>query len=397
MANPPVEWSEEKNVKWKTALPGEGSGTAIVWDDRVFLLAAVPTGEKVVATPAVSNSGRQGEKPTEKYQFTVLCLDRGTGKIRWQKIANELVPHEGHHRDHSFASASPVTDGSVVIAFFGSRGLYCFDMDGNKKWEKDFGDMQTRNGFGEGASPALHGDTVVVTWDHEGDDDFIVALDKNTGQERWRKPRNEATGWSTPLIVEHGGKAQVIVNATGKIRSYDLENGAEIWSCGGMTPNAIPTPVTDGDTVYVTSGFRGAALFAIKLGRTGDLTGTDAIRWSHDKGTPYVPSPLLAGNQLYVISGNNGMLSCFDVKDGTQHYESERLQGITGVYSSPVAAQDRVYVLGRNGVCLVLKNSPKLEVLASNKLNDNVEASIALAGGELFIRGHEHLYCIAAN
>jgi outer membrane protein assembly factor BamB len=253
--------------------------------------------------------------------------------------------------------------------------------------------MQTKMGFGEGASPALHGNAVVVNWDHEGED-FIVALDKQTGKELWRTPRNEGTGWSTPLVVEHGGQAQVVVNATGKVRSYDLATGKEIWSCAGQTVNAIPTPVANADTLYVTSGFRGHALYAIALGRTGDLTGSDAIRWKHDKSTPYVPSPLLVDDLLYLLANNDAKLSCFDTRTGKVQFEAEPLAGLFGVYASPVSAKDRVYVLGREGTCAVLKKGPKLEFLATNKVDDKTDASPALAGGELFIRGRANLYCI---
>ncbi|MEO5803403.1 MAG: PQQ-binding-like beta-propeller repeat protein [Verrucomicrobiota bacterium] len=424
-ANPPLEWSETKNAKWKIKTPGFGTSTPIIWGNRIFILTAIPTEKKTDVkksepAPATANTnapdarprrggpGRPGgfggpgggppggfrsETPDEKYQFVVICLDRATGKTLWQKIAREEIPHEGHHRDHGFASASPVTDGQLLIAYFGSRGLHCYDFDGNLKWQKDFGHMQTKNSFGEGASPALYGNTVVINWDHEGDD-FIVALDKRTGKELWRTPRDEGTGWSTPLIIDRDGKQQVVVNASGKVRSYDLANGKEIWSCGGQTANAIPTPVADAKTVYVTSGFRGSALQAITLGRTGDLTGTDAIRWSHNKSTPYVPTPLLVDDLLYVVANNDAKLSCFDTKTGNAHFEAERLEGLYGIYASPVAAKDRVYVLGREGACLVLKKGAKLEILATNKLDDKTDSSIALVGNQLFIRGHENLYCI---
>jgi outer membrane protein assembly factor BamB len=175
--------------------------------------------------------------------------------------------------------------------------------------------MKTRNSFGEGSSPALHGDTVVVCQDDETENDFIAAFDKRSGRELWRTPRNEATGWSTPLIVEHGGKPQVVVNGTSQVRAYDLATGKELWSCAGQTANCIPTPVADADTVYVTSGFRGSALFAIALGRAGALTGTDAIRWSHNRNTPYVPSPLLVDGLLYLFRENTPALSCFEAKN----------------------------------------------------------------------------------
>jgi outer membrane protein assembly factor BamB len=425
-ADPPLEWSETKNVKWKVKIPGEGSSTPAIWGDRVFVLAAVGPEKKADAKsteaearpagpppgpgsndrPPGPGGGRRpggpgggfgrAEKPTEKYQFTVLCLDRKTGKTLWQKVAREEVPHAGHQQNNTFASASPITDGNVLLAYFGSAGLHCYDLDGNLKWEKDFGRMQTKMGFGEGASPTLHGDTVIVNWDDETENDFILALDKNDGKQLWKTPRNESTGWSTPLVVEHGKKFQVVVNATGKVRSYDFESGKELWSCGGQTANAIPSPVADADTVYVTSGFRGSALQAIKLGSTGELTGTETIRWSYNQNTPYVPSPLLAGDLLYAVKVNSGILTCLDAKSGKPHFEAERLEGISEIYASPVAAKQRVYVLGRDGKCVVLKQGPKLEILATNKLDDQTDASIAIAGKELFIRGRDYLYCIAA-
>lgn len=441
-ADPPLEWSETKNVKWKVKVPGFGTSTPIIWGDKVFILTAVKPAKPVQAPSTESSAlvadqwlaerdrerlegygsekpvllaqapppegrppGRRpggggfgrSEKPTEVHQFTVLCYDRKTGKLIWQKKAREEVPHEGHHQDHGFASASPVTDGQIVLAYFGSRGLHCYDLDGNLKWTKGFGDMDTKNDFGEGASPVLHGNTVIISWDDETDNDFIVALDKRTGKELWKTARSDDTTWSTPLIVEHNKKFQVVVNSTRKVRSYDLETGKELWSCAGQTANAIPSPVADKDTVYVTSGFRGSALFAFALGHTGDLAGTEAVRWSYNRNTPYVPSPLLVDGQIYLVKGNEHIFSSFDAKTGKPYFEEERLAGLNGIYASPVSAKDRVYVLGRNGVCAVLKKGPKMEVLATNTLGDRTDASIALVGKELFIRGHQDLYCIAAN
>ena len=411
LADPPINWSETEHIKWKVKLPGSGDSTPIVWGDRIFLLTAIPTGRKIKApdsptgsteagAPATGARGERGrmntETPDEVYQFSILCLDRNSGKILWQKTAREEAPHEGHQQNNTFASASAVTDGQLVLAFFGSRGLHCYDLEGNLKWSKDFGRMRTKMGFGEGASPALRGDTVVVAWDHEGDD-FIVALDRRTGKELWRTPRSEGTGWSTPLVIDFDGKQQVVINATGKVRSYDLASGKEIWSCGGQTVNAIPTPVATADTVYVMSGFRGHALFAIALGRTGDLKGHDAIRWQHDKNTPYVPSPLLVDGLLYFVANNDAKLSCLDARTGNAHFEAEPLDGLFSIYASPVSAGDRVYVLGREGTCIVLKKGPKLEILATNKLDDKTDASPALAGNEIFVRGHANLYCISSK
>jgi outer membrane protein assembly factor BamB len=267
-------------------------------------------------------------------------------------------------------------------------------MQGKPLWSKQFGQMQTRNGFGEGASATLAGNRVYVIWDHEGADDFVAALDKVTGKELWRTPREEATGWATPLVVEHGRKTQVVINATGRVRSYDAETGKELWQAGGQTANAIPTPVADKETVYVTSGFRGAAFQAIALGNSGDLTGSKSIRWSYDKQTPYVPSPLLAGEFLYFTAANTPVLTCLDVKTGQPHFAGERIEGLSGVYASMVEAKERVYLLGRDGNCVVFKKGPKFEVLARNRVDDKTDSSIALAGKDLFIRGHQYVYCI---
>jgi outer membrane protein assembly factor BamB len=200
MADPPITWSETQNVKWKVKLPGSGDSTPIVWENRIFVLSAIPIGKKSSAAspespargpnageappvePRQPRGGMNSESPDQVYQFAVLCLDRSTGKTLWQKVAREEIPHEGHQQNNTYASASPITDGHLVFAFFGSRGLHCYDFDGNLKWSKDFGRMKTKMGFGEGASPALYGDKLIVNWDHEGDD-FIVALDKNTGNE----------------------------------------------------------------------------------------------------------------------------------------------------------------------------------------------------------------------
>jgi outer membrane protein assembly factor BamB len=242
----------------------------------------------------------------------------------------------------------------------------------------------------------VSGNTLVVNWDHEGED-FIAAFDKESGKELWRQSRDERTTWTTPLIVEHDGKKQVVVTATQRIRSYDLASGKQLWECGGMTANVIPTPVSDFGLVYAISGFRGNSLLAIKLGGTGDLTDSTSIAWRHGKSTPYVPSPLLYGERLYFLAGNNAMLSCFDAKTGQALVDAERLSGPSGFYASPVGAANRIYLAGRNGTSLVLKRADQVEVIATNVLEDKFDASPAIVGKELFLRGHENLYCLAES
>lgn len=397
--NPPVEWSETKNVQWKVSLPGRGTSTPIVWENQVFILTAIPTGRKVAVKPDAVPPGPNAhmvDPPSEVQRFTVMSLDRATGKILWQQTAREKVPHEGYHRDHGYASGSPVTDGKHLVAYFGSNGLFCYDLDGRLLWQKEFGLQRTRYGYGEGTSPALHGNTVVILWDHEGDD-FIVALDVRDGKELWRQKRDEPTGWSTPLVVEHDGRRQVVVNGMNKIRSYDLSTGELLWQCAGTTLNAIPSPVAGQGLVFVTAGFHGNALYAIRRGSRGDITGTPTVVWTRKKHTPYVPSPLFDGNRLYVPSWNNPVLSVFDAATGTALVETQRIEGIQSIYASPVGADGRVYLVGRDGNTAVLRMTDKLEVLARNRLEDGFDASPAVAGNQMFLRGRQFLYCLSES
>jgi outer membrane protein assembly factor BamB len=221
-----------------------------------------------------------------------------------------------------------------------------------------------------------------------------VAYDKLTGEERWRQIRDERTGWTTPVILDHQGRRQVVVNATNKVRSYDLETGELLWECGGQTANAIPTVVADEQHVYALSGYRGSTAMAIRLGQRGDLTDSDAIAWSLNRGTPYVPSPLLMSGRLWFTQGNDAVLSCVEASTGKVHYSQERLEGPSGFYASPVGVAGRVYLTGRDGTTVVIEDSESLKVLATNKLDDPMDASPALSGDAIYLRGHQYLYCI---
>ena len=395
-ANPPTEWGEGQNVRWKVEVPGKGHASPIVWGDQVVVLTAVPAPD--AAAPTIEGeSWRRGFRPAGDMQFIVISYDRKSGAERWRRVVRQATPHEGTHLDATWASGSALTDGRRIYAYFGSFGLYCLDMAGEPVWEVDLGDMQTRASFGEGASPALYGNTLVINWDHEGPS-FIVALDKRTGKELWRQERDERTSWGTPLIVEVDGRPQVITNGTTRMRGYDLETGETVWQSGGMTTNTIPTPLFEDGVAFMTSGFRGNALHAIRLaGASGELTDTDAVLWTYERDTPYVPSPLLYGGRLYFLKSNNGILTCLDSKTGEVVYGPQRLEGVKGFYASPVGAAGRVYLAGREGVTLVLKEGPEFEVLAANSLDDGFDASPAAVGDALYLRGRQHLYCIAAD
>lgn len=417
-AQPPTQWSEQHNIKWKARIPGAGSATPIVWQDRIFLLTAIETSEEgatalkvaAKAEPPDANQptgGKQGGNrkgarggfgggpaPTRIHEFVVLALDRATGKPVWQNVARREVPHEGHHATSSFASASPVTDGERLYASFGSRGLYCYDLDGKLLWEKDLGKMKIKLGFGEGASPALAGRLLIIPWDHE-EGSFVVALEKKTGAEVWRKVRDERSSWSTPLIVDFEGRQQAIIPASNRTRSYDTQTGELIWEASGLTGNVIPMPVAANGLAYVMSGFQGHSIQAIKLSSRGDVSGTDNIVWSLRRSAPYVPSPVLSGARLYMIKGNDAYLSCLDARTGEVHYQDQPLPGLRGVYASPVAANGFLHVVGRDGVTLVLKDAAKFEIVSTNTLNDKFDASPVMLGKELFLRGYEYLYCVS--
>ena len=398
--DPPLDWSETENVRWKVPIPGNGSASPVVWGDRVFVLTAVAAGEGEGGPGFFARLRNRFVGTTgtgDQLAYTILAIDRSSGSIDWEQIAVLEQPHEGRHNTNSWASASAVTDGEVVCAFFGSRGLYCYDMDGQPLWDRDFGDMRIRLGFGEGASPALHRDAIYVLWDHQGPS-FIAALDKRTGAERWRVDRDEETAWTTPLVVEVDGQAQVVTSATDRIRSYSAETGALLWEGDGVTENAIPSPVAGDGVVYLMSGYRGNRLYAVDLARArGEISGSDAIVWSHDRDTPYVPSPVLHDGILYFIKSNSGILSAHDAATGRRLYGPERLPGIRDVYASPVVANGRLYITGRDGTTLVLATGPEMQVLTINRLDDSIDASAAIVGDEIYLRSQQYLYCIAAD
>jgi outer membrane protein assembly factor BamB len=405
--NPPTTWSETENVKWKAEIPGKGQSSPVIWENKIFFQTAIDTGKpgaveaqpaqpEPAAAPARGGRGMGGAAPKTIYKFDVLCMDRATGKILWEKTAAEAVPHEGHQQTGSFAAYSPITDGRHVWASFGSRGLYCYDLDGNLKWSKPLVRMTIKMGFGEGSSPCLAGAAIIVVCDHEAGS-VIFAFNKETGDLLWKKDRDEKTTWASPVVTEANGKLQVITNGTKATRSYDAKTGDLIWQCTGQTENAIPTGIVAFNMAYCISGFRGSSLQALRLDRSGDLTGTDGIVWQMKDGTPYVPSPVLMGERLFFCgdSGNKGLLSCYNAKTGKALYSKQALPGIDMIYASFVGVGDRLYVVGRNGTTVVVKNADTFEIVATNKLDDGIDATPALVGDELYLRGNKYFYCIA--
>jgi outer membrane protein assembly factor BamB/mono/diheme cytochrome c family protein len=392
-ATPPLEWSETRNVRWKVEIPGRGSASPVVWGDRVFVLSAVPVG---VAGDA-QHAPRGAANPRGAHRYVVMALDRQTGRTVWERVAREEEPHEPAHGENgTWASSSAVTDGQSVFASFESRGLYAYDMNGTPLWQVDLGDKRMRNQFGEGSTPALHGNTLVVVWDHITGPSFVAALDKRTGKELWRAPRQEIDTWATPLVVEVNGRAQAIVPGMNRVRSYDLENGNVVWESDGLTMNPIPSPVFADGLAILMSGFQGNDLKAIRVADArGNIDGTPAVAWSMARDTPYVPSPVVYDNVLYFLKTNSGILSAFDARTGMPHYQVQRVDGLGEVFASPVAAAGRVYLTGRDGTTIVVRHGTTYEALARNSLDDGFDASPALVDGEILMRGYRYLYSIA--
>ena len=395
----PTEFSETKNIAWKLDIAGRGFSSPVMWGGKLFVTTAVPVGD--AAAPAASAEGGQrrggggGGGTGKEYKFVVMAIDAQTGKPLWERVAKTATPHEGYHNTYgSFASNSPVTDGKHLIAFFGSRGLYCYDLDGKLIWEKQFAPMRMRLQFGEGSAAVLHGETVLLNFDQEAGS-FIVALDKSTGKELWKKERDEVSSWAPPFVVKVGGREQVILPASGKVRAYDLENGELVWECKGLGSNVIPSPVAvDGKMVIVMSGHREPNLLAIKLGGKGDLTGTDSVLWTNQRGNSYTPSPVLHEGKLYMLA-DNGMLSCLDAATGKPHYLQQRLPNPYSFKASPVAVNGKLYLSAENGDVIVVKMGETFEILATNNFpNHTFIASPAVSGGSMYLRSNSTLFCV---
>lgn len=394
----PVDWAADKNIKWKLAIEGRGVSTPVVSGNKMFLTTAVPQ-EEVPVEPEPEGRrgrGRPGGALVD-HNFDVLCIDKESGEVLWRKTAITATPHEGYHKTYgSFASNSPVTDGEHVYVLFGSRGMYCYDLDGKLEWKKDFGvKMEMRNSFGEGVAPVIYGDSLVLNFDQEGPS-FIVVLDKKTGEERWRAERDELSSWAPPLVTQVGERTEVIVSGTNAVRSYDLKTGKVIWQCSGLGTNPIPVPIRVNDSVLVMTGHKDVNLMAIALGGEGDLTDTDAVLWNSEKGTAYTACPVYFDG-LYFSVQDRGFISCFDAASGEALYLEERLPRGFTLKASPVATEEALYVLSEEGEMAILEMGADLEV---KKVIPALEDELFLASpiiddGRLYLRSMKHLYCIS--
>jgi outer membrane protein assembly factor BamB len=398
--NLPSEWTPTKNIKWKTPIDGRAHSSPIVWGNRVFLTTAVE-GEVVPGAKAVKHTVEGGKEflhpdsvgADKKHSFKVISLDRETGKVVWQATAWEGTPYDNRHRKSSYAASTPATDGKLVYAFFGTEGLYAYDFKGKLAWKADLGKLGTV-GMGTGTSPILFNDLVIVQCDEEnGEASFIVAVDKKTGKEAWRTPRKVQVSWSTPLLVKTATRSELITSGTEFVVAYDPATGKELWRHKGVESNAIPSPVANNEMVFLVAGFPAKIAMAIKLGQSGDLTGTPNVAWTYAKGTAYVPSPILYGEYLYLTT-DRGILTAIDARTGEVKYEGGRIPIPATFTASPVAFEGKILMTSEDGDTFIVKAGPKHEILGTNSVGEPVYASPAIADGRIFIRGEKNLYCI---
>ena len=392
----PTEWSQTRNVRWKTPIPGRGHSSPVIWGNRVFLTTALE-GSLVPGAKAVKHivKGEEFVHPAavgadRQHTLKVLALDRETGRIVWEKTAYQGTVYDDRHRKNTYASPTPVTDGRHVYAYFGPEGLYSYDFDGRLIWKTSLGDIATL-GLGAGTSLVLYENLVIVQSDQERDgaNSFIVAVDKRTGGQVWRTPRSEPVSWATPLVVRHAGRPELIASGAHTVISYDPATGKELWRSAGVEMNAVPTPVSGHGMVFVLA----KQVFAIRLGGNGNLTGTPHIVWNLRKGSGPVPSPVLYRDYLYVLT-NKGILSCFDARTGEVMYNNGRVPVPATFIASLLAFEGKVLLTSEDGDTFVVKAGPKFEVLGTNSIGEPVYASPAVSDGKIFIRGEKTLYCI---
>lgn len=396
--NFPIQWSGTNHVIWKTPIPGRGLSSPCVWNDRIFLTTDIE-GPPVPGAQAVKHKadGEDFKHPESmgadrKHNLRVICLEARTGKILWNQSAYDNVVFDNRHRKGSYAAPTPATDGKYVFAFFGGEGLFCFDLKGNLVWEKSLGGMATM-GMGPGTSPVLFGQSVIVQCDEDnGEKSFMVALKKNSGRELWKTPRKVSVSWATPILARAGDHAELIASGSENIISYEPNTGRELWRSKGLDDNAIPSPVAGHGLVFVSAGYPVKRTFAIRLGGSGEPT-NPAVVWHYEKGSAYVPSPILYGEYFYLMT-DSGQLTCLDALSGNVQYEAERLPSPAKFTASPVAFDGKLLLVSEAGDCFVVRAGLKHELLQKNSLGEPILASPALAGGRIYLRSETNLFCL---
>ncbi|MEE3202067.1 MAG: PQQ-binding-like beta-propeller repeat protein [Acidobacteriota bacterium] len=420
----PTTWSTTENVVWKTPIEGLGWSSPVIWGNHIFLTTVISDGE--IEEPRMGlyfpygspepspdfrdpEPGELMEREADVHRWLVYALDFDSGDVLWTSEVNRATPNFDRHLKNTYASSTPVTDGKRVYAYFGNVGVFTFDMDGNQLWEQRFDASDTRLGWGPAASPVLHGGTLFIVNDTD-EDSFVVALDAATGEERWRRNRDEGTNWSTPFVWQNEIRTELVTTGSDQVRSYDL-NGQELWSFSGLSSITIPQPFSAHGLLYITSGYVGDStrpVYAIKPGATGDITLNDSeqrddhIAWYDDTAGPYHPTPLVYGDYYFTLQ-DRGFFTVHDAQTGEELYFTEQqiqtqevrrrvAPGANGFTASPWAYNGRIFVLSEDGDTYVLDSENNFRTLATNSLEEVAMSSPAIARGSLFIRTRSHLW-----
>jgi outer membrane protein assembly factor BamB len=403
--NLPVTWNVETgaNMAWKTAIPGLGLSSPVVWDNLVFVTTAISSNPQMVFESRLKGEPDR-RYDTAEQEFRVLALDKRTGRIAWNQLALKSKPRVLRHPHNSYASSTPATDGKHVVAFFGSEGLYCFDLKGNLRWKKDLGVLD-QGAFdlpdyqwGTAASPTLWNGKVFLQVDmHRGS--FIAAFDAASGKELWRTARDSKPSWSTPTVVEGPTRTELVTNGVESIIGYDAETGKELWRLNGTSMISVPTPFTAHGLIYVFSGYfrNQRRSYAIRPGGSGDITGSkEHIAWMREE-APYLSTPVVVGDFVFALGNRgSGILNVYDAHTGVTIYQQRLGQG-TGASASLIAAGDRVYATNEEGEIYVIKAGKTYEQLAMNTMGQPVMATPAASDGTLFVRGTTHLFAMRAK
>ena len=393
----PDTWSQTENVVWKLDIPGIGWSSPVVWGDHVFLTTVVNTAQQEPPKPGFY----LGDWPPSgaPHRWMVYDIDFRTGKVRWEREVSGAPPSRAKHLKNSYASETPVTDGERVYFYFGNAGLFAFDLNGKALWSKPMGPFKTRNNWGTGGSPVLHGDRVYVLNDND-DQSFLAAYDKRTGAELWRVNRVEGTNWSTPFVWENALRTEIVTSGSDRVRSYDL-SGKLLWEFTGMSTISIPTPFDRHGLLYIASGYVGDALrpaYAIRPGASGDIslkgdeTSNAHIVWSAKTGAPYNPTPLVYGDHYYTLF-DRGFFTNHDAKTGKEIYGRQRITAdASGFTASPWAYNGKVFAMSEDGDTYVMRAGTTFELLGKNSLSEMTLATPAVAHGSLLIRTASKLY-----
>lgn len=404
--NLPVKWDSERgtNVLWKTPIHGLAHSSPIVWGDRVFVTTAVSSKPGATFKPGLYGEGTASDDLSVQ-EWNLLCLDRATGRILWERTAYKGVPREKRHIKSTYANATPATDGRVVVAFFGSQGLYAYTLSGDLLWKRDLGRFDVgaydapEYEWGTASSPILYKDLVIVQCDQQKGS-FLAALDAKTGATVWKTGRDELPSWGTPSIVSAKSRVELVTNGSNFIRGYDPVSGRELWRLGGSSKITAPTPVASDDVIIVASGRRPEApIFAIRAGASGNITlppgqsRSGSILWSKGQRGPYMPTPLIYDGRVYVL-GNGGIFDCYALADGREIYRSRIPDAGSGFSASPVASDGKIYLSSEDGDVLVVKAGPQFELLARNGFGEPMMATPAISGSMIIVRGQHHVWAI---